>query len=144
MLLDQNQVINSLIEGNYVNEIKHSYTTLLNGFSATTTYGQLKKLQKAGFDIDITISEVYSEPEYKTLSTDKVESGTVTNFVNVYETGIFDSSNVSFNGGNTAVAILDSGFDIHHTVFQNMPNTPMISRNKKCQTSIKNCPEDAD
>ena len=83
----------------YVNKINHTYTTILNGFSATTTYGKLKKLQKAGFDIDITISEVYSEPDYKTLSTDKVESGsgTVTNFVNVYETGIFNS--VSFGVG---------------------------------------------
>ena len=129
MSLDQNQVMNALLEGNYVNSIKHSYTTLLNGFSATTTYGQLKKLQKAGFDIDITISEVYSEPEYKTLSTDKVESGTVTNFVNVYETGIFNSSGVGYDGNNTSVAILDSGFDVHHTVFQNMPDKPMFTIN---------------
>ena len=131
MTLDQQEVINTLVEGDYVNKINHTYTTILNGFSATTTYGKLKKLEKAGFDIDVTISEVYSEPEYKTLSTDNPTSGsgTVTNFVNVYETGIFNSSGISFDGNNTSVAILDSGFDVHHTVFQNMPDQPMLSIN---------------
>lgn len=112
--------------------MNHSYTTLFNGFSVTTTYGQYKKLARAGYDIDITISEVYSQPEYQLASSDDKETGTdiqdaVTNYVDVYETGIFDSSNVDFDGSNTAVAILDSGFDIHHTVFQKMPNETMLS-----------------
>ena len=126
MLNEQNQLACELLEKEYINKVNHSYTTLLNGFSATTTYGQYKKLVKAGLDVDITISEAYAEADYETVEEDN-SNKTVTNVVNVYETGIFDSSNVKYDGENTAVAILDSGFDVHHTVFQNMPNHPMIS-----------------
>ena len=126
MLEEQNNISSELIEKDFINDVNHSYTTLINGFSANTTYGQYKALVKAGYDVDITISEAYSEAEYE--NTDNNDSNkTVTNFVNVYETGIFDSSNVKYDGENTSVAILDSGFDVHHTVFQNMPNHPMIS-----------------
>lgn len=131
MNAEQSKMMETLLNEKYINEVKHSYTTLFNGFSASTTYGQLKKLEKAGYDIDVTISEVYSEPDYKTLSADKTASSneTVTNFVNVYETGIFNSSGIGYDGNNTSVAILDSGFDVHHTVFQNMPDKPMFSIN---------------
>ncbi len=126
MLKEQSNYIQDMLDNNYISEVNHSYTTLFNGFSAKTTYGQFKKMAKAGLDVKITISEAYSEPEYQVLSS---SSNAVTNIVKVYETGIFDSSNVEYDGENTAVAILDSGFDIHHTVFQNMPNQPMISLN---------------
>ena len=130
MNASQKAMINTLIEAGYINEVKHTYTTLFNGFSASTTYGQFKKLERAGLDIKVALSEAYSEPEYKTLSTDKETnsgSGTVTNFVNVYETGIFNSSSIGYDGNNTSVAILDSGFDVHHTVFQNMPDTSKLT-----------------
>lgn len=125
MIKEQKNCIQNLMDQKYINEVNHTYTTLFNGFSAQTTYGQFKKMQKAGLDVKVTISEAYSEPEYQVASSSS--NGTVTNVVNVYETGIFDSSNVDYDGENTAVAILDSGFDIHHTVFQNMPSHPMIS-----------------
>ena len=127
MIKDQNKFANELLEKNYISKMNHSYTTLFNGFSVTTTYGQYKKFVNAGYDIDITISEVYSKPQTQITSTEESGNGAVTNYVDVYETGIFDSSNVPYNGGNTAVAILDSGFDIHHTVFQKMPSDTMIT-----------------
>jgi len=130
MNAEQQAMMNTLIDAGYINEVKHTYTTLFNGFSATTTYGQLKALEKAGLDINVSIAEVYSEPEYNVASVSNAEvsnGDTVTNFVNVYETGIFNSSGVGYDGNNTSVAILDSGFDVHHTVFQNMPDQPMIS-----------------
>ena len=130
MNAEQQAIVKTLIDGGYINEVKHNFTTLFNGFSATTTYGQLKALEKAGFDINVSISEVYSEPEYNVSSVSNAEvskGDTVTNFVNVYETGIFNSSGVGYDGNNTSVAILDSGFDVHHTVFQNMPDQPMLS-----------------
>ena len=120
MVRDQETMINKLLNEKYINKVNHSYKTLFNGFSATTTYGQFKKLEKAGLDIDVTLSEVYSEPEYQLMSTssnDVSSYETVTNYVNVYETGIFNSSGVGYDGENTAVAILDSSFDIHHTVY---------------------------
>ncbi len=129
---EQQKLIDKLMEEKLINEVSHSYTTLFNGFSAETTYGQFKKIEKAGYDFEITLSEVYSEPESKTLSTDTLNNNsssydTVTNYVNVYETGIFNSSGVGYDGNNTSVAILDSGFDVHHTVFKSMPDQEMIT-----------------
>ena len=122
----QVEFANKLIDEKYISKMNHSYTTLFNGFSAVTTYGKYKELLKSEYDINITISEVYSKPEVELAST--TDTSTIINYVDVYETGIFNSSGVKYDGENTAVAILDSGFDIHHTVFQNMPKTPMISR----------------
>lgn len=123
MLSAQEEMANKLIEANLISNVKHSYTTLLNGFSAETTYGQYKKLVKMGLVGNVTISEVYSLPQSATVETDAVE-----NEVDVYETGIFDSSNVGYTGLNTSVAILDSGFDIHHSVYKNMPSSVVITR----------------
>ena len=127
MNLEQDILSRELFKENFINNVNHKFTTLFNGFSAETTYGQYKKLVKANLGVNVTVSEVYTEPEYKMTSSSSYEE--VVNFVNVYGTGIFNSSGVGYDGENTAVAILDSGFDIHHTVFQNMPKTPMITRN---------------
>lgn len=44
-----------------------------------------------------------------------------TNDVNVYGTGIYDSSDVDYNGEGTIVAVLDTGLDYTHTAFQQQP-----------------------
>ncbi len=130
MFSEQNTLAEKLISENYIQSVDHSFTTILSGFSAQTTYGQYKKLMSSDYNINAFISEVYSEPDYQTTEDDGTSSyDAVTNFVKVYDTGIFDSSNVDFDGSNTSVAILDSGFDIHHTVFQNMPEETMLSMN---------------
>ena len=126
MTSEQDELASELLKKKLISKVNHSYTTLFNGFSATTTYGQYKKLLKANYDVDVVISEVYSEPKYQVLSSD-TDYDAVVNEVDVYETGIFNSSGVGYDGNNTAVAILDSGYDIHHTVFQNMPDQPAIS-----------------
>lgn len=128
MTVAQETLAKQLIADGYINEVNHSYTTLIDGFSAQTTYGQYLKLVDSSYEIDVIVSEVYSEPEYKLTSTSGNKNyDPVTNFVKVYETGIFDSSNVDYDGTNTSVAILDSGFDIHHSVFQKMPEQTMLS-----------------
>ncbi len=123
MLENQKDIANHLLELGYINEVKHSYTTLFNGFSAETTYGDYKQLVKLGLAKNVEISEVYSMPK----TTSNENTNVVENIVDVYDTGIFNSSTVDYTGDNTAVAILDSGFDVHHSVFQTMPDSPMIS-----------------
>ena len=44
-------------------------------------------------------------------------SETVTNEVNVHDTGIFDSSDVPYTGKGTVVAVLDTGCDYTHSAF---------------------------
>ena len=122
-LENQNELIESLQSRGLIDEVKYNYTTLFNGFSAKTSYANYKKLKNNGYSV--SLGEVYALPQ--STNTDKYSA--VTNDVDVYETGIFNSSSVEYDGENTAVAILDSGFDIHHTVFQTMPQHPMISYN---------------
>ncbi len=124
MLKEQKELANKLVNKGLIFSSKHSYVTLFNGFSATTTFANYKKLVKMGIAEKVSISEVYAAPQ----ATSSTGYTAVENLVDVYETGIFNSSSVEYDGENTAVAILDSGFDIHHTVFQNMPQHPMITK----------------
>lgn len=123
MIKNQETLAKHLLDSGYIESVNHNYTTLLNGFSATTTYGSYKKLVKLDIVKKITISEAYSMPKVTTGGHNAVE-----NVVDVYETGIFNSSTVEYTGENTAVAVLDSGFDVHHSVFGSMPNHPMITK----------------
>ncbi len=50
--------------------------------------------------------------EYRRMETELVE-----NTVNVYSTGIFDSSNVAYDGSGMVVAVLDTGLDSAHSAF---------------------------
>lgn len=122
MVKEQEALAKSLEQKGLILSTKHSYTTLVNGFSARTTFGNYKKLVQLGLAEKVSISEVYALPT--AVSSDAA----IENVVDVYDTGIFNSSSVEYDGENTAVAILDSGFDIHHSVFQNMPKHPMISK----------------
>ena len=119
---NQNKLIDDLTSRGLIDDVKYNYTTLFNGFSATTSYANYKKIKNNGYSV--SLGEVYALPQ----STETTKYNAVTNDVDVYDTGIFNSSGVEYDGENTAVAILDSGFDVHHTVFQTMPQQPMISR----------------
>ncbi|MBQ3253849.1 MAG: S8 family serine peptidase, partial [Acholeplasmatales bacterium] len=125
MQAQQDALAKELLQKGLIDEVKHSYTTLFNGFSIKTNYGNFKKLERMGIASELTISEVYSLPQ---STSDSSNFTVVENVVDVYETGIFNSSGVGYTGNNTAVAILDSGFDIHHTVFKgkSMPSDPLL------------------
>ena len=58
---------------------------------------------------DVIVSEVYETEAYKNVL--------VNNTVNVYPTGIFNSSNFAYQGEGTVVAVLDTGLDYYHTAF---------------------------
>lgn len=119
----QNNLIDELIEKGLINTVEYQYSTIINAISVKTTYGNFKKIEKLTNIEQAIIAETYNLP--KAIDKDNVSS--ITNAVEVYETGIFDSSSVKFDGEGTAVAVLDSGFDCSHSVFQNQPNYPMIT-----------------
>lgn len=89
----------------------YSYTTILNGFAAQIRYKDLEYLEKHSKVDNVIISETYARPQYEVT----------TNDVNVYGTGIYDSSDVDYNGEGTIVAVLDTGLDYTHTAFQQQP-----------------------
>lgn len=90
--------------------IGYEYSTIFNGFAANIYYKSLSALEKDPNVESVLISETYNKPEAVTE-----------NNVNVYETGIYDSSDIDYDGTGTVVAILDTGLDYTHTAFQNQP-----------------------
>ena len=118
ILEDQNNLLKSLQAKGYLEDVLYQYSTVLNGIAIKTTYGNLEKINKLHNVASTYISETYNAPQ----SVDVTEDA-VTNVVDVYETGIFNSSSVEYDGDGTSVAILDSGFDISHEVFQDKENS---------------------
>lgn len=108
---------------------RFNYTTILNGFAATVNYGDIAKIEKNSLVKNVIVSEVYEKPEITSF-----EGGlpnVTENNVNVYETGIYNTSNLSYDGTNTVVAILDTGLDYTHPAFQIQPTgTLAVGREK--------------
>ncbi len=114
----QTSLVSSLKNLGLINGVNYRYSTVLNAVSVTTTFGNFKKLSSAPGVSKVSLADTYNRPQSGT-----VEGAAVENNVDVYDTGIFNSSSVSYTGKGTAVAILDSGFDCSHEVFQRQPDT---------------------
>ncbi len=85
-----------------------SYETLLSGFEVTIKAKDFTKLNNLLDDYaTLIVGEVYNP----------CESVVVKNLVDVYDTGIFDSSSCEYQGDGVVVAVLDTGLDYTHTAF---------------------------
>ncbi|MDD6994573.1 MAG: leucine-rich repeat protein [Candidatus Borkfalkiaceae bacterium] len=84
------------------------YDTVLSGFEITIKAKDFEKVNEL-FENDATliVGDVYAP----------AESQVITNDVDVYETGIFDSSSSAYKGDGVVVAVLDTGLDYTHTAF---------------------------
>ena len=114
---EQGRTIDKMRGAGLIDEVTHNYNTLLNGFAVETTYGNYKRMKEMNI-ASVSLQEVYAKPQSTVVNKSKVTE----NVVDVYETGIFNSSAAAkrgYDGTGTAVAILDSGFDVHHQVFIN-------------------------
>lgn len=84
------------------------YDAVLSGFEVTLRAKDYYKLVNAVSDkASLIVGEVYAP----------AETEIVTNEVDVYETGIFDSSSCEHQGDGVVVAVLDTGLDYTHTAF---------------------------
>lgn len=85
-----------------------SYENVISGFEVTLRAKDYYKLVDAvGDKATPIVGEVYA-PSLAEI---------VTNDVDVYETGIFDSSSCDYKGDGVVVAVLDTGLDYTHTAF---------------------------
>ena len=85
-----------------------NYNTLLSGFELRIKAGDFNDTCKTlGDGQGIIVSEVY----------EKCETELVENEVNVYGTGIFNSSGSGYDGSGMVVAVLDTGLDSNHSAF---------------------------
>ena len=101
----QNSVLDRLWSAGLITEVKYQYCHIMNGAFVTTTYEQLEAICAIEGVERVMISNTYEA------------AVAVDNPVNVYDTGIFNSSDISFTGKGTIVSILDTGCDYAHTAF---------------------------
>ena len=102
---------------NVIKDISHRYTVLLNGFAVQLRYGDVGLLEADKQVKSVILSETYLAPKIAEDGADDVTQ----NLVDVYYTGIYDSSDVAYDGTGTVIAVLDTGLDATHTAFQNQP-----------------------
>ncbi len=84
------------------------YDAVISGFEVMLKAKDYYKLADAvGDRATLIVGEVYAP----------AETEVVTNEVDVYETGIFDSSSCQHQGDGVVVAVLDTGLDYTHSAF---------------------------
>ena len=106
--------INRAIDGQV--EPQRQYTTLLNGFSATVTYGQYKAIRKLD-----CVQSAFISPTFELLP-DTANSN------RMIGGGIYNTT--GFTGEGMLVAILDTGVDMGHEIFKTAPKSPSLTREK--------------
>ena len=84
------------------------YSTILSGFELIINASDFETTcNSLGKGMSIIVGE-----EYNTCETQLVE-----NAVDVFDTGIFDSSDSGYDGSGMVVAVLDTGIDSNHSAF---------------------------
>ena len=102
---NQNKVLSTLKQTGLISEVKYQFVHMMDGAYVKTTYEQLEQIMAVEGVGRVMISNTYEA------------AAAVENEVNVYDTGIFNSSDVKYTGKGTLVAILDTGCDYTHSAF---------------------------
>ncbi|MBE6984648.1 MAG: hypothetical protein E7434_03365 [Ruminococcaceae bacterium] len=92
-------------------ELKHEFTTLLNGFSCDVAYGDLEAIASIEGVKSVHIANSYAAPELKAAKETKMENANVM-------TGNYFANYYGYDGAGITVAILDTGLNTTHEAFQ--------------------------
>ncbi len=105
---EQNRWIKKLKSSDFNYEVGVQYDTILNGFELIVKAKDFEKVNEFfGNDATIIVGETYMPAQTQPVMND----------IEVYETGIFDSSKSRYQGDGVVVAVLDTGLDYTHTAF---------------------------
>ncbi|MBQ8381281.1 MAG: leucine-rich repeat protein [Clostridia bacterium] len=102
---NQSGVLTALEEAGLIGETKYNYYNIMDGAYVRTTYENIEAICSFEGVERVMISNAY------------LPAVAVDNPVYVYETGIFNSSDIEFTGKGTIVAVLDTGCDYTHSAF---------------------------
>ena len=105
---ERSKLVKTLKKAGVEYELGEEYDTIVSGFEITIKAGDFETVGKAfGSQAELIVGNTYLP----------AETEVVTNDVDVYETGIFDSSTSIYQGDGVVVAVLDTGLDYTHTAF---------------------------
>ncbi len=107
----QHKILAAMKRKGIAYELRYSYTALTNAFSVEVDYSDVDKIREINGVESVYYGNTYAQPEFTVSEND----------ANVYSTGIYDSSDVEYDGAGTVVAVLDTGLDYTHKAFLNMP-----------------------
>lgn len=108
ILSEKSEILASFDEQSIKYETGADYKAIFGGFEVVIEARDFKVLCNTLGDRATAIVG----DEYKPAETKLVE-----NYVNVYDTGIFNSSSFGYDGTGTVVAVLDTGLDYNHSAF---------------------------
>ncbi len=109
----QNEVVSTLTEKGLITGVEYSYTTVLNAVAVNTVYGNLEAIENTVGVKSAALSDTYNKVEEQMSDASDVPL----NVVDIYEeTGIYKNES-GYTGLGTVTAVLDSGFDMSHRVF---------------------------
>jgi len=105
---EKNRILKELERKGIDYTLGEDYNTVLSGFEILIKASDFRATcQSLSSGDNAIISEKYN----------MCETELVENTVNVFDTGIFDSSDSKFDGSGMVVAVLDTGLDSNHTAF---------------------------
>jgi len=113
---EQNEFFKLLNKTSLEYEARHTYTSIMNAVSLVVDTKDVATIEKIDGVKNVILSEVYLQPTVEPTI----------NVVDVYGTGIYDSSDIQYKGDGMLVSVLDTGFDIAHNAFQTMPEEEKI------------------
>ncbi|MBQ8319391.1 MAG: leucine-rich repeat protein [Clostridia bacterium] len=105
---ENNALIKKLKAAGIRYELGNTYNTVLSGFEIVVKASDFERVE----GLFNGAAKVIVGDEYE-----RAETEVVTNEVEVYETGIFDSGNCAYQGDGVVVAVLDTGLDYTHSAF---------------------------
>ena len=108
----QREISNQVLDGKPL-EVLHTYTNVENGFAVTIPYGKLDEIRALD-----GVAAAYAAPVFKVapdMPTTMTQLG-----------GLENSS--GYQGEGMVIAIVDSGLEISHPLFQKAPDSPALTQ----------------